>query len=109
VGKAGIVALALTLAAAAAGCSRFFVTPVKDILDNPAAYEGKVVKVSGVVVDAANLFVVKFYHLEDSTGRIVVVARKAVPLRGARVTTTGAVHQAFALGDQNLTVILEEP
>jgi hypothetical protein len=107
--KAGAIVLVLTLVATASGCSRFFATPIKDILDNPAAYEGKVVKVSGDVVDAANLFVVKFYHLEDSTGRIVVVARKAVPLRGAKVTATGTVHQAFALGDQNLTVIIEEP
>jgi hypothetical protein len=52
---------------------------------------------------------VRFYHLEDATGRIVVVARKAVPLRGARVAVTGAVHQAFAIGDQTLTVVVEEP
>jgi hypothetical protein len=107
--KARTAALAWTLVAAVSGCSRFFATPVKDILDNPAAYEGKTVKVTGSVVDSANLLVVKFYHLEDETGRIIVVARKAVPLRGARVTATGTVHQAFALGDQNLTVIVEEP
>jgi len=102
-------ALALTLVAAVSGCSRFFATPVKDILDNPAAYEGKTVKVTGSVVDSANLLVVKFYHLEDETGKIIVVARKAVPQRGAKVTATGTVHQAFALGDQNLTVVVEEP
>jgi hypothetical protein len=90
-------------------CGRFFTTSIKDVLDNPAAYEGKTVKVEGTVVDATNLLVLRFYHLEDATGRIVVVARKAVPLRGARVAVTGSVHQAFAIGDQNLTVILEEP
>jgi hypothetical protein len=107
--KTRAAALALALVAAASGCSRFFATPIKDILDSPAAYEGRTVKVSGSVVDSANLLVIKFYHLEDATGKIVVVARKAVPLRGAKVTATGSVHQAFALGDQNLTVIVEEP
>lgn len=101
-----VLAVALLLGAS---CSRFFRTPIKDILDNPAAYEGKVVKVEGSVVDSANLLVVKYYHVEDPTGRIVVVARRAVPLRGARVAVRGTVHQAFALGDQNLTVIFEEP
>ena len=103
---AAVLAVLLLLGAS---CSRFFSTPIKDILDNPAAYEGKVVKVEGSVVDSANLLIVKYYHLEDATGRIVVVARRAVPLRGARVTVRGTVHQAFALGDQNLTVIFEEP
>ncbi|MFI5184576.1 MAG: hypothetical protein ACHQNV_09270 [Vicinamibacteria bacterium] len=102
-------ALVLTFATMGFGCGPFFATPVKDILDNPAAYEGKTVKVTGSVVDSANLLVLKFYHLQDDTGKIVVVARKAVPLRGAKVTATGTVHQAFALGDQNLTVIVEEP
>jgi hypothetical protein len=109
VSKRRAAALALALLLGAVACSRFFRTPIKDILDNPAAYEGKTVKVEGSVVDSANLLVVKYYHLEDPTGRIVVVARRAVPLRGARVTVTGSVHQAFALGDQNLTVIFEEP
>jgi len=102
-------ALAAVILLAASACGRFFTTSIKDVLENPAAYEGKTVKLEGTVVDATNLVVVRFYHLEDATGRIVVVARKAVPLRGARVAVTGAVHQAFAIGDQNLTVVVEEP
>jgi aspartyl/asparaginyl-tRNA synthetase len=109
VSKTRAAALAFVLVAAVSACGRFFATPIRDILDNPSAYEGKTVKVSGTVVDSANLFVIKFYHLQDATGKIAVVARKAVPQRGASVTATGTVHQAFALGDQNLTVILEEP
>jgi hypothetical protein len=94
---------------ALAACGRFRTTSIKDVLENPAAYEGRSVRLEGTVVDATNLMVLKFYHLEDATGRIAVVARKAVPLRGARVAVAGTVHQAFAIGDQNLTVVIEDP
>lgn len=103
-----VVFSAIVLAALAA-CGRFRTTSIKDVLENPAAYEGKSVKLEGTVADATNLMVLKFYHLEDATGRIAVVARRAVPLRGARVTVAGTVHQAFAIGDQNLTVVIEDP
>ena len=105
-----VVAFALCVASllAAPACSRFRTTPIGEIVQNPAAFEGKTVRVAGTVVEAANLFVVKFYKVEDSTGRVTVVARDAVPLRGARVRVRGTVHQAFVLGDQSLTVIVEE-
>lgn len=104
--RAGLAALLLL---ALSGCGRFFATSIKDILENPAAYEGRTVKLEGTVTDATNILVVKFYHLEDATGRIVVVAHKAVPLRGARVSVAGTVHQAFAVGDETLTVVVEDP
>ena len=100
--------LFLTALLAAPACGRFWRTPIGEIVQNPAAFEGKTVRVAGTVVDATNLLVVKFYHVEDASGRIAVVARNAVPMRGARVSVTGTVHQAFALGDQSLTVIVEE-
>jgi hypothetical protein len=105
-----VAALGLLVASlvAAAACSRFRTTPIGEIVQNPAAFEGQTVRVAGTVVDSANLLVVKFYHVEDATGRIAVVAHDAVPLRGARVSVRGTVHQAFVLGDQSLTVIVEE-
>ena len=103
-GALGVLVLALALAT---GCGRLFTTPIRDVLDDPAGYEGKNVTVAGVVLDSANLILVKYYRVEDATGRITVVARGAVPPRGAKVRVRGRVHQAFALGDQNLTVIEE--
>ena len=100
---------ALVLAAASAGaCGRLFTTPIRDVLDDPAGYEGKTVTVTGVVLDSANLILVKYYRIEDATGRITIVAHGAVPPRGARVRARGRVHQAFVVGDQSLTVIEED-
>ena len=105
--RAALGALVLALASATA-CGRLFTTPIRDILDDPAGYEGKTVTVAGVVSDSANLVLLKYYRLEDATGHIAVVARRAVPPRGAKVRVRGRVHQAFALGDQSLTVIEED-
>jgi len=84
-------------------------TPIRQILDEPAKYEGRKVRISGEVVDAVNLLVLRYYRVEDGTGRIAVVTSGAVPRRGARVEVRGVVHQAFAIGDESLTVIVEEP
>jgi hypothetical protein len=82
-------------------------TPIKEILDKPADYDGKRVTVEGEVSDSANILVLKFYRLQDATGRIAVVTSRAVPRPGAHVRSTGTVHQAFALGSDQLTVIVE--
>jgi hypothetical protein len=99
----------ILVAAGFAACAFMTGASVKEILGNPAQYEGKSVTVTGEVVEAANLIVVKYYKLDDGTGQIVVVTKGAVPRRGAKVTATGAVHQAFSIGDESLTVIVEEP
>ena len=96
-------------AALAASCGMLAGASVKEILDDPATYEGKTVTVTGEVVEAANIIVLKYYKIDDGTGQIVVVTKGAVPRRGAKITATGAVHQAFSIGDESLTVIMEEP
>ena len=89
-------------------CGMLTGASIKEILDNPAQYEGKTVTVSGEVVEAANVIVIKYYKVDDGTGQIVVVTKNAVPRRGAKMTATGVVHQAFSIGDESLTVIVEE-
>jgi hypothetical protein len=95
----------ILLALAVASCNP---SPrIKDILERPAEFEGKAVAVSGTVVEAANVLVLRFYKVDDGTGEIVVVTKKAVPAKGASVTARGVVHQAFAIGDEDLTILME--
>lgn len=103
--RAGARAAVLVLSLAA--CGRLTTTSIRDINDQPATYEGRTVTIAGDVVDATNLLVLKYYRVEDPTGRIVVVAKGAVPAKGNHVRVQGTVHQAFALGDQRLTVLIE--
>lgn len=82
-------------------------TPIRSILDDPRRYDGRIVTVAGEVRDSTNLVVLKWYRVADETGAIVVVPAGAVPRRGARVEVTGTVRQAFVIGDESLTVIME--
>jgi aspartyl/asparaginyl-tRNA synthetase len=83
-------------------------TPIREILDHPERYDGKSVTVAGEVESATNLVVIRYYRVRDATGTISVITPKAVPRRGTTVRVKGIVHQAFAVGDESLTVLNEE-
>ena len=91
------------------GCSSMFSTSIGKIQQHPREYDGKTVTVSGTVKQAVNLLFIKYYLVDDGSGSIPVVTKRAVPSTGEKVTVTGRVDQAFALGDRSLLVILEEP
>lgn len=93
---------------AALGCGVGAATPIREILDEPAKFDGRRATVAGEVVDSTNLVVLKFYKVKDATGTIAVVTPRAVPRPGARVRATGTVHQAFAIGKDQLTVLVED-
>jgi aspartyl/asparaginyl-tRNA synthetase len=80
-------------------------TSIKDIQDNPRAYDGKTVTVSGEVKEATNLLVVKFFTLADSTGEIIVITERPLPKTGERLTVRGVVHEAFSIGGKSALVI----
>ena len=89
-------------------CGSLFETKVKEILDNPKDYEGHVVRIHGTVKEAVNIVVLKYYVVDDGSGEIPVVTKRAVPAKGAKVSARGRVKQAFSLGDATLTVLVED-
>lgn len=83
-------------------------TPIQDVLAHPEHYDGKSVTISGDVQSATNILVLRYYRVSDGTGTITVVTPRAVPKKGSRVRVRGIVHQAFAIGDQSLTILSEQ-
>jgi hypothetical protein len=90
------------------GCRFFIPTSIRTILDDPATYDGKTVLISGEVEESVNILVLKYFVVRDDSGKIPVVAAGAVPRRGAHVRVRGVVRQAFAIGNDSLTVLMEE-
>src|SRR5262245_26080302 len=56
---------------ALAGCKG--ATDIKTLLDNPAAYEGKTVRIAGTVKDSAGILNYGVFTVDDGTGTIAVV------------------------------------
>ncbi len=83
-------------------------TPIRDIVDHPRDYAGREVTVQGEVKGVFSLFVVKYFTLDDGTGSITVITERPLPKKGERIRVRGRVEEAFSLGDQTLTLIVED-
>ncbi len=92
-----------------AACAALLTTRIADIQKAPGKYEGQTVAISGTVAASHNLLVVKYYEVDDGTGRIPVVTDSALPKEGDHVRVKGTVNQAFAIGSARRVVIVEEP
>ena len=78
-------AIAGILVAAAIGAGVWYFyrqvahTPIRNLVENPRDYEGKVLTIEGEVTSRASLFVVKYFTLKDHTGEIKVVTGRFLP------------------------------
>jgi len=97
------VAMAMLLLVA---CVR--VVPIKDILDQPREYADKKVTVDGEVSGAFSLIVIKYFLVKDGTGEIGVVSDQPLPKVGQKIRVTGTVKEAFSVGDQSMTILVED-
>jgi hypothetical protein len=90
-----------------AGCAS--VTPIGNLLDNPARYDGKTVRIQGEVKESAGGLGVGAYQVKDATGTITVLSEKAGPPRtGAKIGVKGLFQALITLGTKGLAVIREQ-
>ena len=97
----------LLAAVALSGCRA--TVPIRDLLDDPHAYDRRKVKVEGDVEAAAAAFGHGAYVIHDGTGALLVVAEPdgGVPRAGARVAVVGWFRSLFRIGSVNGAVVLE--
>jgi hypothetical protein len=103
---ASLVALggALLLLAGCAG-----VTPIGELLNNPAKYDGKTVRVEGEVKESAGGLGLGAYQVRDDTGTLTVVSETGGPPRsGSKVGVKGRFQVLITLGSRSLAVLREE-
>lgn len=97
-------ALALLLLAGCAG-----VTPIGELLDNPAKYDGKEVQVKGEVKESAGGLGLGAYQVRDDTGTLTVVSESGGPPRtGSKISVKGTFEALITLGSRSLAVLREE-
>lgn len=90
-----------------AGCAG--VTPIGQLLDNPARYDGKTVRVEGEVKESAGGLGLGAYQVKDESGTLTVVSEKGGPPRtGSKVGVKGRFEALITLGSRSLAVLREE-
>ena len=90
------------------GC-RTGVTPIKTLLDDPARFDGKVVRIAGTVGSSAGVLGYGAYRVDDGTGTLSVVSQGGgAPREGAQVGVEGTFRAVFTLGTQSVAVLMEK-
>jgi hypothetical protein len=98
--------IAASLMTALAGCAS--VTPIGDLLNNAARYDGKSVRVEGEVREAAGGLGMGAYQVRDKTGTIPVVTSTSPPRTGSQIGVKGIFQSVFTIGTRSLAVLKEE-
>lgn len=90
-----------------AGCAS--VTPIGQLLQDPSRYDGKTVRIEGVVQGSAGGLGAGGYQVKDKTGTLTVVTdHGGTPPTGARIGVKGRFQALFTLFSKSLAVLREE-
>jgi hypothetical protein len=89
------------------GCAS--VTPIGQLLSDPARYNGKTVKIEGQVKGALGGLGVGAYEVKDDTGTIPVVSQRGdPPPTGSKIGVKGKFQALVTLGIKSLAVLREQ-
>src|SRR5437660_1738554 len=83
-------------------------TSINKINADPGRYYNKKVTIEGRVTDSYGVLGEGAYELDDGTGRLWVIAERAVPARGSYVEAKGHVITGFVYRGRNLAAALRE-
>ena len=86
----------------------FAKTSINKINADPGRYYNKKVTIEGRVTDSYGVLGEGAYELDDGTGRLWVIAERAVPARGSYVEAKGHVITGFVYRGRNLAAALRE-
>jgi hypothetical protein len=83
-------------------------TPIKTLLDDPQQFDGKTVRIVGVVQGSVGALGFGAYQVNDGTGTLSIVSEGGgVPRQGAKVGVEGTFRSAYTIGSQSVAVLVE--
>jgi hypothetical protein len=83
-------------------------TSINKINADPGRYYNKKVTIEGRVTDSYGVLGEGAYEIDDGTGRIWVIAERAVPARGSYVESKGHVITGFVYHGRNMAAAVRE-
>lgn len=90
------------------GCKLGKGPSIREILADPAKYEGKALSLSGTVEAPIQVLGYGTCKLNDGTGQLTVITAGKSRSAGAKATIKGTVKSAFNLGRKTVVVLIEE-
>ena len=81
---------------------------INQINADPSRYHNKKISIVGTVTDSYGVLGQGMYEVDDGTGRMWVIAERAVPSRGARVEAKGKIITGFVYRGRNMGTVLQE-
>ena len=102
--------LLFCLAFASFGCDtidKLTATNIKEILEHPRDYENKDITIYGTVTDATSIVIVKYFEIQDDTGKIRVVTDRSLPAKGEKLKVTGRTG-VLEVGSERWVVLREK-
>jgi hypothetical protein len=81
---------------------------IRQIVQNPARYENRDVKVEGRVTRSVGLVVAGAYTVDDGTGKITVLSNRPVPPSGADVRVKGTFQSGVSLLGRSFGATIRE-
>jgi hypothetical protein len=82
--------------------------PIKRIIDDPKAFDERIVLIQGTAMRSLGVLGYGAYELDDGTARIAVVTDAGLPPVAATVRVRGLTKQGYVLGHRVLTVVVEK-
>jgi hypothetical protein len=84
-------------------------TPIKELLDDPARFDGKTVRIAGEVQQSVGALGFGAYEVKDATGSLPVVSETGgAPRAGAQIGVEGTFRSAFTVGSRTAAVLVEK-
>lgn len=81
---------------------------IRQVLNNPARYQGRDVRFTGDVTRSTGLVVAGVYEIDDGTGKINILSNRQVPRKGARVTVKGRMQSGINVLGRSVGTVLQE-
>lgn len=81
---------------------------ISKINADPGRYRKRDVAVAGTVTDSYGVLDMGIYEIDDGTGKLLVVTKRGLPSRGAKVGATGRIFTGANYGGKSYGTVLEE-
>jgi hypothetical protein len=104
--RVGLMAAVVAVAALQASCASSL--KIRDLLENPARYNGQTVQVHGVVTRGGPIMS-GAYEFSDNTGTIMVIlSERGAPREGTSLKIQGTFRSGFDYDGSKIAVILKD-